>query len=68
MALLASEGEATAAETTFWLGTATLGVGAVWDIATAGSAVDDWNHKHATVMPTALKLRDGYGVGVVGRF
>jgi len=50
------------------LGLFGLGVGAIWDIATASDAVDDWNRAHATVMPTALKLRDGYGVGVVGRF
>ena len=45
-----------------------LAVGAIYDIATSGSAVDEWNRKHATVMPTALVLRDGYGVGFVGRF
>ena len=68
MVLAASEGDATGAETAFWCGTITLGVGAVYDIATAGSAVDEWNEKHVTVMPTALKVGDGYGIGVVGRF
>ena len=68
MLLVASDGEMPGVEEAFWLGTITVGVGAIWDIATASSAVDQWNRKHATVMPTALKLGDGYGVGVVGRF
>jgi hypothetical protein len=54
----------------FWLGTLTVGIGAIYDVATAGTAVDDWNRKHATtVAPTAMKLgKDGYGFGVAGRF
>lgn len=45
-----------------------VGIGAVWDMATVGSAVDDWNLKHAQVAPTVMKTGDGYGVGLVGSF
>jgi hypothetical protein len=45
-----------------------VGIGAIWDIATVGSAVDDWNAKHAQVAPAVMKTGDGYGIGLVGSF
>ena len=55
------------------LGYASLGLlatGAIWDIATAGTAVDDWNRAHGvSVTPTAMKLHGGgYAFGLSGRF
>jgi len=56
-------------EAAFWIGALGLGVGAIYDIATAGSAVDDWNRKNATaVAPAVMKIGTGYGVGLAGRF
>jgi hypothetical protein len=57
-------------EDAFWLGTLGVGIGAVYDIATAGSAVDSWNREHAeSITPTAMMIgTSGYGVGVAGRF
>ena len=55
--------------TTASLGMLGLLVGATWDLATAPSAVDDWNKKHATaIAPAPMRLGTGYGVGLVGRF
>jgi hypothetical protein len=67
--LIASEGEAgEGVEHAFWLGVIGLGVGAVYDIATAPERARAWNRRHAPVTPTVLKIGDGYGAGLVGRF
>src|SRR5687768_15353197 len=49
------------------VGLLALGVGTVWDVVTASSAVDAHNRR-AFMQATALKTGDGYGIGVVGRF
>jgi hypothetical protein len=66
--LAQSDGDASGPAVGALVGLGGLAIGAIYDLATAGSAVDEWNRKHATVMPTALVLRDGYGVGLAGTF
>ncbi|HEY5925923.1 MAG TPA: hypothetical protein VIV11_29750 [Kofleriaceae bacterium] len=48
------------------VGVLLIAAGALYDLATAGSAVDAWNRKHATVTP--MPIGSGYGIGAGGRF
>jgi hypothetical protein len=56
-------------EKVFFAGLGVVAIGALWDIATAGDAVDDWNRKHAMPLtPTVMKTGSGYGFGLAGSF
>jgi hypothetical protein len=57
------------ASTEGWLSLGILAGGAIYDIATSGDAVRDWNKKHAVrVQPAMMKIDHGYGVGLGGSF
>jgi hypothetical protein len=68
LGLMGSDDDASGLEKVFFAGAGTMGVGALYDIATAGSAVAEWNRKHVELRPTVTRLGDGYGVGLAGRF
>jgi hypothetical protein len=63
------DGPGAGAEKLFFAGLGVVVVGAVWDIATAGKAVDDWNRANVPALtPTVMKTGDGYGFGLAGSF
>ena len=70
MAAIANDdGSSSGAVKLFYGGLGLVTVGAIWDIATAGSAVDDWNRRNVpAVAPTVMKTGDGYGFGLAGSF
>ncbi|HEY5925925.1 MAG TPA: hypothetical protein VIV11_29760 [Kofleriaceae bacterium] len=68
IAALAGDDDGTVSAAPALLGLAAVGVGVVWDLATAPSAVDAWNRKHATVTAAPMKVGSGYGVGLAGGF
>jgi len=70
MAAIANDdGSSSGAVKLFYGGLGLVAVGALWDIATAGSAVDDWNRRNVpAVAPTVMKTGDGYGFGLAGSF
>jgi hypothetical protein len=56
-------------EAVFFGGVALAMGGAIYEVATAGGAVDTWNREHAAnVSPTIVRTGDGYGLGLVGSF
>ncbi|HEY5925924.1 MAG TPA: hypothetical protein VIV11_29755 [Kofleriaceae bacterium] len=48
------------------LAVVSFAIGATVDMGTAGSAVDRWNAKHATVI-APMPVGTGYGVGIAGQ-
>jgi hypothetical protein len=69
LAILSGEdGEGSGLLPVFWVGVATMGVGALFDIARVSSEVERWNRTHAELRPAVVKMGDGYGVGLAGRF
>jgi hypothetical protein len=43
--------------------------GVLLDIITASEEADAWNREHATrIKPVAMRLHDGYGIGLAGTF
>ena len=66
VAVVGGDGEEPGTAITF--GLIGLGIGVIYDVATANLAVDDWNTRQVQVAPAVLKTGDGYGVGLAGRF
>jgi hypothetical protein len=66
LAMLLMYGDPDSRDGAIAMGVLAMTGGAIWDIATAGDAVEDWNRAHAAVAP--MRVGSGYGAGLVGRF